>query len=71
MIPIKGYIVTFVNDAEGRGGREFGPVGGSGKPLEIVAKESVRGRAGMHERIGHDSRSVTNRVANLKTRAGI
>lgn len=48
--------VSLVDDSEGGGGRELGPVGRAGQPVEVLAEEEVRGRScvgeGVHERHG-------------------
>ena len=55
--------MAHVDDTQGGGGRELGPIGRPPQPLKVVVKELVHSCAGVHVRVGQNRRSVTRRVA--------
>lgn len=57
-------LMPLVDHAQAGSGRELGPVGGPGQPLEVVAQELVAGGAAVHERVGDDGGGVADRVAD-------
>mmetsp|Transcript_21639 Transcript_21639/g.51697 ORF Transcript_21639/g.51697 Transcript_21639/m.51697 type:complete len:609 (-) Transcript_21639:893-2719(-) len=63
--------VPLVDDAEPRGDGELCPVGGPGKPLEVLPEERVDGRPAVHQRVGHDRRAVANAVARFNRRLDV
>lgn len=55
-----------MDDAEGGGGAEHGPVGGATEPFEVFAQELVGRRAGVGEGVHEGHGRVEDRVSGFE-----
>lgn len=65
------FEVSFVDHPKGGYCPEFGPVHGFSHPLQVLSKESVGGRSGVHQGVCSYRCRVANRVAVLNGRLDI